>query len=189
MTPIFTIHAGEYLVGEMLQKEYPYCDVWVPSKDRGIDLLVTNKKNRRKSAALQIKLSKDHLPIQKSDVQSRYDSWGWWSFNLKKMNDNIKEANPDFWLLVISGYGREKIRCVIIKPAELRDRLVAIHGKKKSLNPYLWITKGGKCFETRSLSKAEKDRIQEGDYSGIEGSDKDFTVFLNNWKPLEKLIA
>jgi hypothetical protein len=43
MTPIFTIHAGEYLVGEYLQKKYPQWDLWVPAKDRGIDLLASSK--------------------------------------------------------------------------------------------------------------------------------------------------
>jgi len=189
MTPIFTIHAGEYLVGEMIQKNYPDCDVWVPAKDRGIDMLVTNKKNNHKSVTLQIKLSKDYVPVQKSEVKDRYNSWGWWSFNLKAIDDNIEKANPDFWLLAISGYGKKALRCIIIKPTELRRRLVAIHGKEKSLKPYLWITKDGKCFEARSLNNAEKDRLLSGDYSEIKGSDKDFTAFLDNWKPLEKVNA
>ena len=189
MTPIFTIHAGEYLAGEKLEKRFPDCDVWVPSKDRGIDLLVTNKKDRHKSAALQIKLSKDYVPVQEPDVQQRYDSWGWWSFELTKIEENIKNTNPDFWILMIYSFAKKDIRCVIIKPAELRNRLVAIHGKEKPFKPYLWITKDNKCFETRSLKSAEKDRILEGDYSGIEGSKKDFTEYLDNWEPLEKLIA
>src|SRR5690554_1866372 len=45
MQPLFTIHAGEYLVGSHIEQHLrdPNGDkvnVWVPSKDTGIDLLV-----------------------------------------------------------------------------------------------------------------------------------------------------
>ena len=41
MKPIFTIHAGEYLVGTYIEKNFKKYNVWFPSKDRGIDLLVS----------------------------------------------------------------------------------------------------------------------------------------------------
>ena len=44
MRPIFTVHAGEFLVGEHIEKKFPELNVWIPSKDTGVDLLVTNKK-------------------------------------------------------------------------------------------------------------------------------------------------
>jgi hypothetical protein len=59
MRPIFTIHAGEFLVGEYIEKSYPELNVWIPSKDTGIDLLVTNKKDASKSVAIQVKMSRD----------------------------------------------------------------------------------------------------------------------------------
>ncbi len=48
MKPLFTIHAGEYLVGERIEKNFKEWNVWIPSKDTGIDLLVLTKiiKNR-----------------------------------------------------------------------------------------------------------------------------------------------
>ena len=42
MKSLFSIHAGEYLVGSHIEKSYPKWNVWIPSKDTGIDLLVTN---------------------------------------------------------------------------------------------------------------------------------------------------
>jgi hypothetical protein len=36
MKPIFTIHAGEYLVGSYIEEHYKYFNVWIPSKDTGI---------------------------------------------------------------------------------------------------------------------------------------------------------
>ena len=46
MRPIFTIHAGEYLVANYIEQHYGKAQgvrVGVPSKDDGIDLLVTSK--------------------------------------------------------------------------------------------------------------------------------------------------
>src|SRR5690554_7689567 len=65
MQPLFTIHAGEYLVGSHIEQHLrdPNGDkvnVWVPSKDTGIDLLVTDKTNK-KTTSLQVKFSKDFL--------------------------------------------------------------------------------------------------------------------------------
>ena len=59
MQPIFTIHAGEYLVGSYIEDKFKKYRVWVPSKDIGIDLLVTNSKNS-KAVSLQVKFSKDY---------------------------------------------------------------------------------------------------------------------------------
>ena len=47
MKPLFTIHAGEYLVGSYIEKHFKKYNVWIPSKDTGIDLLVTNSKNNK----------------------------------------------------------------------------------------------------------------------------------------------
>jgi hypothetical protein len=45
MRPIFTIHAGEFLVGQDLEAMGK--KVWIPSKDDGVDLLVTDKANTK----------------------------------------------------------------------------------------------------------------------------------------------
>ena len=45
MRPLFTIHAGEFLVADYIERNYTknnHFRVWVPSKDDGIDLLITN---------------------------------------------------------------------------------------------------------------------------------------------------
>jgi len=58
MQQMFTIHAGEYLIGSYIEENFKNYNVWVPSKDTGIDLLVTNSKNN-KAVSLQVKYSKD----------------------------------------------------------------------------------------------------------------------------------
>ena len=57
---MFTIHAGEYLVGLYVQQRLGL-NVWIPAKDTGIDLLVTDHENRR-TVSLQAKYGKDFLP-------------------------------------------------------------------------------------------------------------------------------
>lgn len=48
MKPIFTIHAGEFLVGDHITRKYRgKYEVWIPATDTGIDLLVTQLKKRR----------------------------------------------------------------------------------------------------------------------------------------------
>ena len=58
MKPFFTIHAGEYLVGSHIESNFKKINIWVPSKDKGIDLLLTNSDNS-KSVSVQVKFSKD----------------------------------------------------------------------------------------------------------------------------------
>lgn len=72
MKPLFTIHAGEYLVGaHYIERNFPHWKVWLPSKDSGVDLLVTDARNR-KTVSLQIKFSKDLTPTHGSPLlQSR----------------------------------------------------------------------------------------------------------------------
>lgn len=40
MKTLFTVHAGEFLVGSEIEKRITGANVWVPSKDKGIDLLI-----------------------------------------------------------------------------------------------------------------------------------------------------
>ena len=66
MRSLFTIHAGEYLVGQYIEDNYKKLNVWIPSKDTGIDFLVTNKSNT-KSISFQVKLSIDYSSSQRKN--------------------------------------------------------------------------------------------------------------------------
>jgi len=39
MKSLFTIHAGEYLVASHIEQHYKRVNVWIPSRDTGVDLL------------------------------------------------------------------------------------------------------------------------------------------------------
>ena len=75
MKSLFTVHAGEYLTGAYIEeklsnKEHSY-NVWVPGRDTGIDLLVTNSDNT-KMCSLQVKYSKDYyLTLGGSELKFR----------------------------------------------------------------------------------------------------------------------
>ena len=68
MKPIFTIHAGEYLVASHVEEKFKDMKIWLPTSDTGIDLLVTNPKfnsrNSVRAVSLQVKFSKDYLGSQ-----------------------------------------------------------------------------------------------------------------------------
>jgi hypothetical protein len=59
MKPLFTIHEGEFLVGDYINRKLGRrFDLWVPSKDAGVDLLVTRKRREGKPVRLQVKFSR-----------------------------------------------------------------------------------------------------------------------------------
>ncbi len=182
MRPIFTVHAGEYLVGDYIERAYPRWNVWVPSKDTGIDLLVSDAKNR-KTVCLQVKFSKDFNPTQRSPLlQSRLVATGWWTHDPKK----IRESNADFWVFVLPSFVEKRTSFIIVPPAELLRRLTAIHGKSnKRIQSYLEVTKSKRCWETRGLGIGDREHAVLGRFSN---SDRDFTLFLNAWEQIEKRL-
>lgn len=83
MQPLFTIHAGEYLVGLCIQQRLKL-NVWIPAKDTGIDLLVTDRENRR-TVSLQAKYGKDFLPEEKNpELRDKLRCLSWFTLNRAK---------------------------------------------------------------------------------------------------------
>jgi len=180
MKPLFTVHAGEYLVGAHIERTYPRWNVWVPSKDTGIDLLVTEAKNR-KTVSLQVKFSKDFNPTHGSLLlQNRLLAAGWWTHDPKK----IQKSNADFWIFVLPSFVEKETSFIILPPAELLRRFRAIHGTgKKRIDSYLRVTKTKRCWEARGLANADQELVALDRFSD---TNRDFTMFLNAWKQIEK---
>lgn len=180
MKPMFTVHVGEYLVGEHIERAFPRWNVWLPSKDTGIDLLISDAKNR-KTVSLQVKFSKDFNPTHGSVLlQSRLLAAGWWKDDPKK----IRESTADFWVFVLPSFVEKQTSFIIVRPAVLLRRLRAIHGRStKVVHSYLRVTKTKRCWEARGLANADQDLIALDRYSN---PDRDFTVYLNAWKQIEK---
>ena len=137
MRPIFTIYAGEYLVADYIERHYGKSHgvrVWVPSKDDGIDLLVTDQWCR-KSVSLQVKYSKSY------DCESAFDATGWWKLKREK----VEASKADYWVFVVPEFcGKRKVSScyfVILTPKELIKRLKNIHGDENPYNVYLTSTR------------------------------------------------
>jgi hypothetical protein len=182
MKPLFTVHAGEYLVGSHIEARYPRWNVWLPSKDTGVDLLVTNGRNT-KTVSLQVKFSKDftptHLPIL---LQRKLVAAGWWTHQEAK----IKDSCADLWVFALPSFTEHETSFIIITPRELIRRLRSIHVKAaKRIHSYLWITKSGRCWEARGLNNADHEMIA---FDRFTNDTRDFSQFLNAWGDLEKRL-
>jgi hypothetical protein len=183
MKPIFTIHAGEYIVGQELKRRYKDCEVWIPSKDTGTDLLVTNRFDRSFNVSLQVKFSKDFLPDMRTIFKSGLSACGWWTLNPEK----IQKSNAEFWVFVPYEFGKKKAHFLIIKPVELLERLEKIHGKLKTYSVYLWVTNNNEdkmCFETRDIGSQFAQEIAQGQYENVDAC-RNLSQYLENWQLID----
>ncbi|MCY2952374.1 MAG: hypothetical protein NTU53_10400 [Planctomycetota bacterium] len=180
MKSLFTIHAGEYLVGAFLEQHFKRANVWIPLRDTGVDLLVSDRRNRR-TISLQVKFSKDFLVTHMPRVfQKRLRACGWWTINREK----LAQSPADYWVFVLQGFANLSTDFVVIRPRKLLDRLDAIHRAPTIIQTYIWVTGAKKCWETRGLARADQLQIAQGEY---KNPSRDLTRWLNNWKPIARL--
>jgi hypothetical protein len=183
MKPLFTVHAGEYLVGSYIEQHFKRVNVWIPSQDTGVDLLVSDRQNRR-TVSLQMKFSKDYLVAGMAPVPiflKKLRACGWWTIDQGK----LRASGADFWVFVVQGFARRTIDFVIVPPKEFWRRLRSIHGSlKKRIDSYLWITEQDRCWETRGLQQKYRLQIAEHEYREPR---RDFKKWLNNWSPVAQL--
>ena len=179
MKPLFTVHAGEYLVGSHIEQTYPHWKVWVPSKDTGVDLLVTDARNR-KAVSIQVKFSKDFNPTHRPLlVQNRLLAAGWWTHDPAK----IQKSPADLWVFVLPSFIEHQTSFIVLPPSKLLRRFRVIHGKTvKRIHSYFWVTKTKRCWEARGLANADQELLALDRFSN---KDRDFSVFLNAWNQIE----
>ena len=182
MKPLFTVHAGEYLVGSYIERAHPRWRVWMPSKDTGIDLLVTDSRSRH-AVSLQVKFSKDFNPTNEPDLlQAKLMAAGWWTHEPQK----IRKSEADFWVFVLPSFLVHEVSFIIIPPSELLRRFQAIFGHRgKRIHSYLWVTRSKRCWEGRGLSKADQELIA---FDRFPDKERDFTEFLNGWGQIGKRL-
>ena len=181
MRPLFTVHAGEFLVGEFIEYTFPRLNVWIPSKDTGIDLLVTNERNTS-AVSLQIKLSRDYkAPEATSEFDQCLVAAGW----LTLAHEKIAKSTAQFWVFVLVSHERKmQPQFIIIPPTELLRRLIAIHGQAKSYHFYPWVTKSKIALQGRGLSKDDKEALARGT---LALGHRDLSMFLGNWSSLQSI--
>lgn len=181
MRPMFTVHAGEFLVGQHIEATFKDKRVWLPSKDTGVDLFVTNAEHSR-GVTLQVKFSRDFLPIMKLSVSTRQHlrACTWFSFDRTK----LARSTADYWVLVLLGFEAKSRDYLVIKPRELLDRLDRLHGTGGRHQVYVWVTDRKRAWLARGVSQAETNAIGRGAFSH---SDRNVSRFLNNWSPIQRL--
>jgi hypothetical protein len=181
MRPIFTIHAGEFLVGQHIESKFKDKNVWVPTKDRGLDLLVTDGSNKR-ALSIQVKFSRDFLPLMKLEpaAQKELRSCTWFTLD----RDKIAQSTADIWVLVLLGFEKSTYDFVIISPRELVKRLEQLHPELEKYQTYVWVTKHERAWLTRGISKDEQMKITANTY---DHKLRDLSLELNNWSSIEQL--
>jgi hypothetical protein len=181
MRPLFTVHAGEFLVGQHIESSFRDKNVWVPTKDMGIDLLVTNSANT-KALSLQVKFSRDFLPVMKLKpmAQRQLRSCTWFTLDEK----HLVRSTAHYWVFALLGFEKHSYDYLIIKPKELRRRLEAIHGSSERYQTYFWVTKQDRAWLTRDLKKADQEQIANGTY---RNANRDVTRHLNDWSAINAL--
>jgi hypothetical protein len=183
MKPIFTVHAGEYLAGSALEELFPALRVWMPTRDSGVDLLVTDDRGQ-KALSLQVKFSKDFLGNNvRAVISKNIKSGGWWTFK----RDKIAESPADYWVLVLYQFQQRSHDFIIISPTQLLRMYNSLGRSKDVIQSYVWVTqaKPARCWETRGLKKADEDSIADDSYSNRI---RELTKYLNNWKPIARLL-
>lgn len=180
MRPLFTIHAGEYLVASYIEQRFKNVNVWIPSRDTGIDLLITDRRSRT-SVSLQVKFSKDFLFTHMRPIfQKHLRACGWWTINREKLRD----SPADFWIFVLLGFRKGTADFVIVPTRTLRERMRSIHGSQRTIQSYLWVSERERCWETRGLSPKRQLQVAEAQFTEPH---RDFTKWLNNWAPVNRL--
>lgn len=187
MTPLFTVHAGEYIVGEKIEKEFKGLNVWIPSKDTGIDLLITNK-NNTKTVSLQVKLSRDYSPLKAvTDFDRSLIVGGWCNL----AHNKIAKSTAGYWVFVlVSHERREQPQFIVIPPKELLKRLIANNHEKESAKYdfYPWVIKSKDSkvvtLDGRGLNREDKAALAEGSF---KLGNRDLSIFLDDWSALQKL--
>ena len=110
MKPLFTIHAGEFLAGDYIERKFRHVNVWLPAKDTGVDLLVSDKKNK-KTVSLRVKFGRDYLvthgPLY---LKERLRASGWWAPSRQK----IKTSVANYWVFVLLGFKCRSTDFIII---------------------------------------------------------------------------
>lgn len=181
MRPLFTIHAGEFLVGQYIDKNFKDKKVWVPTKDTGIDLLITNSAPTR-AVALQVKFSRDFLPTGRLEPfsQKQLRTFTWFTLDRK----HLVRSTAHYWVFVLLGFEKNSYDYLIIKPKELLRRLEEIHGVSTRYDPYVWVTKQDQAWLARDLKKADEERIANSTY---RNKSRDVTRHLNDWSAIKDL--
>jgi hypothetical protein len=182
LKPIFTIHAGEYLVAATLENKFPDFNIWLPSKDTGIDLLLTDKTNT-KTVSLQVKFSKDFSTTHTKEIfRPIIKGAGWWTLNREK----IINSKADYWVFILYSLQNKTHDFVVIKPTTLLTIFNKTSRTANSIHCYITVTNHDTVFETRGLNDNDMQLICSNNFVN---PDRDLKEYLNDWTPIVNKLA
>ena len=175
MKPIFTIHEGEFLVGDYINRRFGHkYNVWVPTKDSGVDLLVTRKGGKGRAVGLQVKFSRS-FDIPK-ELTRHVLATSWYTLDPKK----VRQSEADLWVFVFMTLRLERY-FVLLPTTELRKRIP--RSSKSKWNLYLWAYADGACYQVRDLNREGRlDAVRRG----VKDRSQDFSKWFENWSLLQK---
>jgi hypothetical protein len=175
MKPLFTVHAGEFIFAETVEKRHSQLRLWMPTKDTGVDFLVTDADGGN-SVSVQVKMSRDYRPaLSKSKFDSELTAAGWFVFNYS----SLQNSSAYIWsLLLVSHERTQKPIFVNIRPQILLQCLISVHGVKKSYHLYPWVLRGNRCIEGRGMKQSDKANFLAG---AFDFKNRDLTEYLENW--------
>lgn len=174
MKPLFTIHEGEFLVGEYISRKLKdQYDVYVPVKDRGIDLLVAHRRKRIPPVGIQVKFSRGFGDREK--MRDQFITRGWYTLNPQK----VRESPADLWVFAILTLQHDAYY-VVIPHRELRKRIPRRCPSRWHL--YITVYKDDRCYDTRGLKITQVRRLLD---HGCSEQRRDYSEYLNDWSQLE----
>lgn len=162
MKPLFTIHEGEFLVGDHIARTKNLSrrfEVYVATKDEGTDLLLARRRGKSRPIRLQVKCSRSFDGAAGKKVPTEaFSALGWYVLNKAKLKikNKLKASPSDFWIFVVHTFEHKK-HFVVVPVAELRRRArKAKRGNRWHL--YLTVLEGGRCYDLRGVKNADAKR-------------------------------
>lgn len=181
MKPLFTVHAGEFVFGDYVEKNFKSLKLWIPTKDTGIDFLVTDYATKL-TVSIQVKMSRDYRPFMAdNEFDSNLTAAGW----LVLSHSSLETSSASIWSIILYSHERKsKPVFIIIPPRQLLQKLVFTHGKRKNYHLYPWLFADGRCIEGRGMAKRDKEAFIEKRY---DIGARDLSAFYNNWNFLSQI--
>ena len=171
----------EVLLTRRLEQLLPQFE-WAPSKERGVTLVMSGPGSRR-DVGLYLRTSRNHSSTYLArSCQAGIPLVGWFG-GLGR--DELLHSPADYWVFLLADADTGDHEFVIAPPRELAGRLDAIHPGKDPFQMYLFITSRHLCWEGRNLTRAQHQMVADGEFADAA---RDFTPYLDNWKPLGALL-
>jgi hypothetical protein len=177
--PLFTIHEGEFVVGDYITRHLKKYEVFVPSKDSGTDLLVVPKGRRKgRPVRLQVKFSRSFEGAMDYGIpDDQFRARGWYTLNPSK----IRKSDADLWVFAIVTF-RHQGHYVLVPTRELRRRIPRSAGKTWHL--YLTVLSKNRCYNFRDLKRADHALAAA---KGMKDRKRDYSSFLEDWNVLKRM--